>query len=169
LKLSRLTAEGISAMHQWLDTGAREASAIPAELLSGSSLVEELDTERSPLQQSFVTRHDWGTYALSLLNERSVNEVAADAGLWCWLSLFYFDQVCPRGSGGNRKLGQRARYIPTGTDFRTYYRHLLTGPWRIVAAHADDQSRPSGILAGVLSVPGELYEQIASRPPSCPW
>jgi hypothetical protein len=132
-------------------------------LLSDSRLVEELESERVLKVQTFETRNEWARYALHLLDERSVVDVAADAGLWCWLTLYYFTQVCPKGVGGKRKLGQRARYVPTGTDFRTYYRHLLTGPWRIMAAHTDGPSRPSGILAGDLSVPGELYEQIASR------
>jgi hypothetical protein len=163
VKLSRLTADGIAAMHQWLDGSAEEGANVPAELLAGSRFVEELESERLVEARAFATRNQWAQYALALLDERPVVEVAADAGLWCWLTLFYFDQVCPQGVAGKRKLGQRARYVPTGTDFRTYYRHLLTGPWRIMAAHVDDPSRPSGILAGALSVPGELYEQIASR------
>ncbi|MCU1328539.1 MAG: hypothetical protein JWN34_3909, partial [Bryobacterales bacterium] len=163
LKLSRLTTEGIAAMHQWLDTSAPEGADVPADLLTESRFVEVLESERIAEVRTFDTRHAWGQYAVGLLDERPVVEVAADAGLWCWLTLFYFTQVCPKGAGGKRKLGQRARYVPTGTDFRTYYRHLLTGPWRIMVAHVDDPSRPSGVLAGALSVPGELYEQIASR------
>ena len=150
-------------MHQWLDTVALDGNPVPAELLSAGRFVELVDSERATDDRSFATRYEWGKYAFGLLGERPVAEVAADPGIWCWLTLRYFDQLCEVGAGSRRKLRQRARYVPTGTDYRTYYRHLLAGPWRIVAEHADDPTRPFGILAGPLHTPGELYEQIASR------
>lgn len=161
--LRRLNGEGLRAMHEWLDEAARTAHAIPIELTSSDRFSEPTGIDRELVNRSFSSRLEWGLHALELFSSSRVAEIASDAGLWSWLTLKYFDQLCPMRASGERTLGQRARYVPTGSDYRTYYRHLLAGPWRVVVAHADDPSRASGLLAGPLNRPGELYEQIASR------
>lgn len=161
--IRRLTVEGIQAMHDWLDSSAETATSVPEELLASTRFAEDTSIVGDAIDAEFATRLEWGVFAFSLLRSAPVSEVSTDSGLWSWLTLRYFDQVCPLRSNGTRQVGQRARYVPVGTDYRTYYRHLLAGPWRIVSAHAEAPTRAAAILAGPLWRPGELYEQIASR------
>ncbi len=150
-------------MNRWLDAIQNErATSVPEELVNPGALVESTGYGDIAEPRVFETRFDWATYSLSLMGNAPDIRVQADSGMWAWLTLVYFDQVCPT-SNGVRKLGQRARYVPTGTDYRTYYRHLLAGPWQILTAHRDNPERARALLGGSLHKPGEIYEQIASR------
>lgn len=163
MSLYRLTARGVVEMNRWLDSIQNQpTTGVPEELVNLGRLVEASGYGDIAEPRLFGTRFDWATYALTLTGSAADVRVQSDAGLWAWLTLVYFDQVCPP-SAGIRKLGQRARYVPTGTDFRTYYRHLLAGPWQILAAHRDEPERARAVLGGALHKPGDLYEQVASR------
>ena len=56
-----------------------------------------------------------------------------------------------------------ARFVLEADDFRTYYRHYLSGPWSIYDAHRDDPARAMGLLCSPPKKPGEVVEQIASN------
>src|SRR5262249_52817530 len=114
-------------------------------------------------ERSFHSRMEVARYLDGLLGKADLEEVERDAGLWAWLTLFYFDQVCPEGKGGARGVGDEARYIPAVQNFQRFYRHLLLGPYLIFRAHADQPSRVLGVLATAPSAPGEIVEQFASR------
>src|SRR5262245_26105513 len=130
MRARRHTALGLERSHQWLDQlAASREGEVPAELLTGSELTEPaiagLDVE--PI--AFATRYEWAEYIDARLSACNAYEVERDTGLWSWLTLFYFDLVCPKDGNGLRTVGQRARYIPSGRNYRTYYRHLLESPW----------------------------------------
>jgi hypothetical protein len=163
LKLLRLTRAGIAEMNSWLDqVHGQPATSVPPEFMVPGTLAERTGYESEIEVAGFASRYDWARYANDRLIDVPDARIQRDTGLWAWFTLVYFDLVAP-AVGGIRKLGQRARYVPTGTDFRTYYRHLLAGPWQILAAHRDDPERTRATLAGRLDKPGELYEQLASR------
>lgn len=86
-----------------------------------------------------------------------------DVGLWSWLSLLLFDQVCPPQADGSRKVGAFPRYVPEPSNFRRRYRHLLSAPYAILRLHRDNPCRTKVVLAGPLHQPGELAEQISAR------
>jgi hypothetical protein len=61
-----------------------------------------------------------------------------DLGLWSWLTVWFFDVVCPPKPDGTRAVGPDERYIPevrTEFSFHRYYRHRLAGPYRIYQQH----------------------------------
>lgn len=103
------------------------------------------------------------SYLHGLFSKADLAEVATDAGLWCWLSLYFFEQLCPRERGGRFKPGARARWIPEIDNFRRYYRHLLAGPYRIFYSHRDKPERAMALLCGEICKQGDLIEQLASR------
>ena len=150
-------------MNRWLDAIQNQPeSAVPDELVNPGALVVSTGYGDIAEPRLFNTRFEWAKYALTLTGSAADAQVQADAGLWAWLTLVYFNQVCPP-KAGIRKLGQRARYVATGTDYRTYYRHLLAGPWQILSAHRDHPERVRAVLGGTMQTPGDLYEQMASR------
>jgi hypothetical protein len=151
-------------MHAWLDGVAAEGYGhAPASLITGEEHTQPFPGDLTIKPRAFESRLDWGRYIDTLLTGDSATSLQANHGLWAWLTLVLFDQVCPPDGQGRRKVSHRARYIPTGSDFRTYYRHLLEGPWRIVRAHRDNPERTLVLLAGPLHSPGDIYEQLASR------
>lgn len=163
MTLNRLTTKGIAEMNRWLDSIHNQPpTGVPEELMNPGPLVESTSYGDIAEPRIFGTRFDWANYALSLTGSATDAQVQTDVGLWAWLTLIYFDQVCPP-KAGVRKVGQRARYVPTGSDYRTYYRHLLAGPWQILSAHRDERERARAVLGGSLNTPGDLYEQMASR------
>lgn len=164
MELKRLTPAGIDLFESWLDRLRDEPAAeVPKELLDDASLSAPAESVAELEPRAFTNRLDWGRYFDRQVSEVPTARLLDDRGLWCWLTVLLFDQVCPRDGHGRRRIGQRARYVPTGSDYKTYYRHLLEGPWRLVRAHRDNPSRLVAILAGSLDRPGELYEQLASR------
>lgn len=60
-------------------------------------------------------------------------------------------------------MGEDARYVLNSDDYRKRYRHLLAGPFFVFSAHEQSPQIIRGLLATEPSVPGDLYEQIASR------
>lgn len=162
MQIHRLRDSGLELMHQWLDAGASSAASVPDDLLSAGHAEPTVYGAIDP-HRKFASRFEWATYIEDTLASESIATLQRDKGMWAWLSLVYFDQVCPRDGAGNRKVAQRARYVPAGSDFRTAHRHLLQGPWRLVRAHSDGPERVSPLLAGALHKPGDLYEQLAAR------
>jgi hypothetical protein len=164
MQIRRLTDHGLQLMHQWLDQVAVESRGeVTEDLLTGPLYSEPLEIVAEIERRSFASRYEWARYIEACLQAAPATVLQADVGLWAWLTLVYFDSVCPKDAAGGRTVGHRARYIPNGRDFRTYYRHLLESPWRIVRAHREDPARALAVLSGQLHRPGEIAEQLASR------
>jgi hypothetical protein len=163
MKIHRLLEPGLEAMATFLDDlRAGSTRALPAELLTESEFVAPVGIEKEIGKKRFGSRLQFASYIDDKIPEEG-SDVRTDKGFWAWLTLVYFDEVCPADSEGRRKPLQQARYIPEPADYRTYYRHLLAGPWRIYRAHRDNPAAVMAVLCGALNVPGEVVEQLASR------
>lgn len=163
-RLRRLQPAGISAFSEYLALARRDPQLEPPySLLEDTVMSESLGVSAEASRRTFSTRLDAGIYLSALLEQTGLESVERDIGLWSWLSLFYFDELCPPGGHGNRAVKDGARYILEASNFRTYYRHLLAGPYHVVRAHRQHPERTAALLSGQLSTPGELYEQVSSR------
>ena len=131
MKLRRFNLHGISAFRQHLAL-LREQPSIqtPASLLEDPELTQIVSPEINIAEINFSTKHDAATYFSTVLARLQPEEVAMDAGLWTWLSLFYFDSVCPQTSG-NRTPKNDYHYIFEPRNMRHFYRHLLFAAWHI--------------------------------------
>lgn len=162
--IRRLLPEGIDQFQQYLILLKSTPDASPP-----THLLTELSTSESTAASceleslTFSNRLEAGRYCHGLLQDSALRKLTRDAGLWTWLSLFFFDSVCPSLPSGERRVKDLPRYILEPTNFRTYYRHLLAGPFTIYTANRDDPSRAAALLCGEVSSPGEVVEQIASR------
>lgn len=160
--LRRFTDEGLAAFEDWLNHVQQNGYGDPpSELLLDYSNARVLTPEIDAEERVFDTRIEWASYANELLKPLPAHQ--QDKNFWAWLSLAYFDSVCPPDRDGYRKVRARARYIPEGNDYRRYYRHLLASPYAIFRAHSDDPLKALCLLASSLSSPGELVEQLAAR------
>jgi hypothetical protein len=142
---------------QALRSGARRAP--PCELLADSGATAELSAEVKVAPQRFATRAQLGEYLWQLLAPLPAAEVEGNRGLWAWLSLYFFDQVCPLRPDGTRRPGQDYRHIPD-FDFRHRYRHLLYGPYAVYRRH---RGAAALLLAGPPHLEPALYQEIAAR------
>jgi len=123
---------------------------LPQEILSDHSLTRR-QGEQVVVTVKFHTKLDAATYLADRIDFRANPDLLYDAGLWSWLSAFYFDQLCPVADGA--QVGRDYRYVPTpGRDWRHYYRHLLAGPVRMLVAHGAKRARL--LLSGPVHVLG---------------
>lgn len=154
----RLTGAGVMAFREYL--GALRDGAIddpPRELLGDAEASEALGVEAVVEERAFASRLDVGRHLAERL--AAVPEVDRDVGLWSWLSLLWFDQVCPVGQDGRRQVGRDYRYI-LEPGYRYGHQHLLAGAHYVYAFLADDSEI---LLATPPHVESGIHHQIASR------
>jgi len=163
MKLRRLTESGITQFGQYLEQLKAAPTTPPPTWLLTDETTSEAVSDVEVVAREFDSRFDAAQYLDALVNSSGIQAAERNVGLWAWLSLFYFDQVCPTKDGGARKPGERARHIPDVENFQRYYRHLLLGPFAIYRAHADAPTRARGVLMTQVNAPGDVVEQLASR------
>ncbi len=61
-----------------------------------------------------------------------------DAGLWAWLALLWFEQLCPSAPDGRLEPREMQRYVPEVDNFQRYYRHLVLGPFLVFSSQGED-------------------------------
>jgi hypothetical protein len=129
--LRQFNSDGIEAFRQFL-AKARMApdTPLPAELLEKPEYLASIEPRIEVEPRSFVTRASASQYLCELLHALPGHEVERNAGLWTWLTLFFFDSVCPREKGV-RDVKNDYTYIFEPTNSRHFYRHLLFISWRI--------------------------------------
>jgi hypothetical protein len=83
-------------------------------------------------------------------------------GLWTWLAYIWFDQLAPitNPATGERVIREDAKYI-CSSDYRDYYRHLVSGPYSIYSLHGADNSNI--FLYSRVNEHNDFIEQFASR------
>lgn len=129
MRLRQFNAEGIAAMRRFL-TQCRDdpTSAVPRHLLEDDALAQRVSPEIVVQPRHFATRRDAAEYLTALLAPLPADDVVRNAGLWTWLSLYYFDEVCPVRDG-QRRVKNQYHYVFESSNAREYYRHLLFIGW----------------------------------------
>lgn len=132
MKLRRLTETGIDAFRNYLTALADEpTAAVPTNLLTDPAASEPLATSAEAEPRVFGSRLAAGQCLHGLFSAAGIPGLDRDRGVWTWLTLFYFDELCPADGNGKRKPGEEARLIPNMAESRRYYRHLLLGPYSL--------------------------------------
>ncbi len=166
MKLHRFNEEGITRFGRFLDDlSADPAMAVPADLLTDPACAVAVPPGPEVEALTFANRMEAARYLDSLLTGITGSDVQRDAGLWAWLTLFYFDQLCPPDGHGRRNPGRRAKWIPVLAETRRYYRHMLLGPYLVFRAHRDNPDRAIALLASSVTVStSEVYRLIVENP-----
>jgi len=164
MRLSRLNERGLASLSRFLDSSTTDSpEPYPTSILTDPETSECLDPPIEIVQRPFTNRFEAARYLNEVLARSNTDTPESDQGLWAWLALFYFEQLCPPGKNGRRNPGERARWIPVVGDFRRYYRHLLAGPYRIFNAHRDDPERTMALLSGPVHQASDTYRELAAR------
>jgi hypothetical protein len=159
--LRRMTDVGFNLFRSYLaDLRSGSTEGIPQVLLGDESYSHEVEPLIEVEKHRFLTKAEAAEYLY--LRIRSLHAgVFHDAGIWTWLSAFYFDSVCPPAKDGKRNPGADYRHLLTlGRDWRHSYRHLLAGPARTFAFH---QYEGKLLLSGPINRLGDFVEQLSSR------
>jgi hypothetical protein len=143
-----LNTKGVDGFRQFLaDVRAGLAVKTPKHLLADSATSEAAAFSAKVKVQHFTSAYVMGEYLCqSVLANANKAEIAHDAGLWNWLSLYFFEQLCPTVGGERHLLENSAYLLEREYDYRRYYRHIVRSAWILVAVH--------GATAKVLLTPG---------------
>ncbi|HWO42233.1 MAG TPA: hypothetical protein VNO43_10565 [Candidatus Eisenbacteria bacterium] len=157
-RVGRLTAKGIGLFRAYLEEvrgGSTEAP--PYGLLTDREASERFLPECPVEPRHFDNRLDAARYLSQVFGD--VRALEEDVGVWSWLSLFYFDQVCPVGPDGVRSPGRDYRHI-LDPGYRNGHRHLLAGPFLVYKLHGDEAVL---LLCTRLNHENMFHHELASR------
>jgi hypothetical protein len=163
MEVRRLTDRGIEEFRKYLERlRAGSISGPPKELLTDSNSSEPVPGDARVEQRTFETRLDAARYLDHALSDLEVDGIEADVGLWSWLSLFYFDQVCPPAGDGSRKPGRDYRHIPE-PGYRHGHRHLLGGAYLVYTIYGWGEEFGKFMLSTPLPIESKLHHELATR------
>ncbi|HBI47094.1 MAG TPA: hypothetical protein DDY78_30210 [Planctomycetales bacterium] len=162
--LRRLNAVGMERLAGFLDSLKTEmAQGAPVDILTHPDTSQDVGVAIEIEPRTFGSRLEAARYLDGKLSDSGLRDVERDIGLWGWLALFYFDELCPADKRGRRDPGEQTRYILEPRKGRRYYKHLLAGPYLIVRAHRDNPDRALALLHGPLHFLSEFVNQLAAR------
>lgn len=160
--LRALTVTGIDQFRAYLAElrdADRPEPLPPIELLDSIGYSTELPVDIDIEARQFPSRLEMARYLHQRLAPLGGAFLDQNEGIWAWLSLFYFEQVCPVSKDGSRRPGQDYRHIPK-FEFRYRHRHLLHGPYQVYRRHG---VKSILLLTGSLKSESGLYHEIVSR------
>lgn len=164
--LRRLTDDGLARFRESLDSLRRGMEdCLPAELLKGGDYTELVrDVDKTVASKAVKSKMDVAYHLTDNIDFRARPDLLWDVGLWSWLSVFYFDLVCPLSP--QRKIGADYRYIlHKGKGWRHYHQHLLAGPVRMYYLHGD---KAKLLLYGPINKVSEAMDRLgASQEIAC--
>ena len=162
--LRKLNPHGLDAFADFLDHQRIGTHPDYPEVLLHDNATSEIVVPQVEVEiKVFGNRFEAAKYLNERLSHAGITNLGIEKGIWAWLALLYFDELCPAGKDGQRMPGEPARWIPEISNYRKYYRHLLAGPYRIYMAHSDAPQRAMALLCGQLHRPGEVVEQLSAR------
>lgn len=127
----KFNGKGIAAFRGYLANWRENPElAVPRQMLEDDELTDGLSTSLEVAAQKFVSKADAATYLSQLLGALPEQSVAENDGLWTWLTLFFFEEVCP-SENGRRVVKNDYHYVFEHRNSRHFYRHLLFIPWRV--------------------------------------
>jgi hypothetical protein len=161
MNLRRFNPAGMQAFRYFLAASRRDPSMpVPQQLLADDTATEVLRPTLEVVGQTFATRGDAAKYLVPLLAALPEQEVANDAGLWTWLTLFFFDQVAP-ARAGNRRIKNDYTYVFEPKNPRHFYRHLLFIAWRVaIVAPTSNRLFLNSPLASLDKVTSEVMKRL---------
>jgi len=154
----RLTEKGTQQFRDYLKE-LREGSTAgpPRSLLTGPETSEAFAPPRSIEVQAFPTRLELARYLTEVFDD--IEGLEEDVGLWSWLSLLYFDHVCPARPDGTRWPGRDYRHI-LEPGYLYGHRHLLDGPFLVYRQHGE---RARLLLSTKIHQENHFHHELASR------
>ena len=161
MQVRRFNTQGIERFREFLRKAREEPTAsVEWSLLQEPSLTEPMHptTKVGPL--SFQTKREAAEYLHNILRDIPKQALIDDQGLWTWLSLYFFDSICPPRDG-SRKVRSDRTYIYEARNSRHFYMHLLFISWRILdVAPIHNRLLLDGSVASRESISEEVMKRL---------
>jgi len=134
-----LNAEGLEKFSEYLAAlRAAPSMAPPFDLLTDGRFSDPFDPPVTIEQRSFASAYEIGAYMIEVFANCEDRLISRNHGLWTWLALFYFDELCKPDASGNRKALQEPLYVlDERFSFYRYYKHGVRTPWAAVKMHGE--------------------------------
>lgn len=165
MELRKFTDKGLEQFRGYLhELGQGSAVTPPLHLLVDPEFSIEMRANVGVEHARFQSRLDLARYLDQTFEElpEQPDKLANDVHLWSWMSLFYFDQVCPTDDRGRRKPGRDYRHIPE-PGYPWGHRHLLMGAYLVYTVYGWGDELSKLLLHTALSVESHFHHQIAVR------
>jgi len=159
--LRSFNEDGLRAWRDWLDEYKSKTVEIdpPWQLLEDPALTRRVAS--SVLDRcGFTTKRDAAEYLHRALDPLQLDGLLEDQGLWSWLGLYFFDDLCPVNAKGRRRINAAPHYIYEYANAKRSYRHLLATPYRILKEMPDHNRI---FLDAPVSKHGDVIEQLMGR------
>ena len=110
--LRRRNERGLNRLTDFLTSLTTDAPlSVPVEILTDPATAEGVGVEIKVNLRTFGTRMEAARYLDDKLSGSGLRNIDRDRGLWAWLALFYFEELCPPGPNGWRDPGEHASYL----------------------------------------------------------
>ena len=165
MELRKFTDKGLERLRGYLhELSAGSAATPPLHLLTDPEFSKPMRGSVQLEHAQFASRLDLARnldQTFEGLPERP-DKLMNDIHLWSWMSLFYFDQVCPSNDKGKRKPGRDYRHIPE-PGYPNGHRHLMMGAYLVYTVYGWGDELSKLLLQTALSVESHFHHQIATR------
>ncbi len=163
MKLRRLNQKGIEQFRMYLSAlRSGDIAEPPYSLLTSPDTSAPVQDGPDFEPMTFVTRLDAARYMDRTFSNLKLDSIETDVGLWSWLSLFYFDQVCPPLQSKSRKPGRDYRHI-LEPGYRQGHRHLLGGSYLIYTVYGWGEEFSKLMLTTPLTAESQFQHELATR------
>jgi hypothetical protein len=165
MDLRKFTDKGLERFRGYLhELGEGSAAEPPFHLLTDSEFSKPMRGGVQLEPALFQSRLHLARYldqTLEALPERPT-QLARDVNLWSWMSLFYFDLVCPANDKGRRKPGRDYRHI-LEPGYPYGHRHLLAGAYLVYTVYEWGEELSKLALHAPIAVESAFHHEIATR------
>ena len=163
MKIRILTNKGIERFRDYLaELRLGSKTSPPYSLLENPEFSAPLKGDTEVEQRTFRTRLELAQYLDQALDGYDYDSLENDVQLWSWLSLYYFDQVCPLEDNGLRKPGRDYRHI-LESGYPYGHRHLLAGAYLVYSVFGLGEKLSRLLLRTPLHLESRFHHQLASR------
>ena len=163
MKIRRLNQKGMELFANFISNAKADGKLqTPVGYLTNDETSEPFSPPIEIENRDIRSRLLAGKYLHELLGQVTDTNVDTDERLWAWLSLYFFDQLCPV-SNGKRKISDISTLIPDPHNHQRYYRHLLAGPFFVYRLYDDDPDIALALLCQPIETPGAVVEEVVSR------
>jgi hypothetical protein len=165
MELRKFTDKGLEQFRCYLhELSEGSAAKPPLHLLTDSEFSKPMRGRVQLEDTQFISRLRLAHYLDQTLEElpERPDKLMNDVHLWSWMSLFYFDQVCPSNDKGKRKPGRDYRHIPE-PGYPHGHRHLVMGAYLVYTVYGWGKELSKLPLHSVLSVESHFHHEIATR------
>jgi hypothetical protein len=156
-----LNQEGRGRWRQWIEDLRRDPSlAVPVDLLDSAETSLSAPTPVALPAGPFGTKFEMARQLLPAIIALETSRIPEGLwpGVWDWMALNFFDEICPAVSGARRARAVE-RYCYAG-DYRKNHRHRVLGP---IAFYRVGHEAAQLFLSSEPEKLSDQEEQIGSR------